>query len=88
VNSIRPAVAIGAPMTPEQYNAMRWEKEIDERNRPFADEELDSMLPSDGYKAGRSQFMPRSSPHSQLLPVVVNYDAASNICQAYCAPLH
>lgn len=37
------------PMTPEQMQAYRWEKEIDERNRPVSDEELDSMFPP-GYK--------------------------------------
>lgn len=36
-------------MTPEQMQTMRWEKEIDERNRPFTDEELDALFP-DGYK--------------------------------------
>ncbi|VVC87410.1 unnamed protein product [Leptidea sinapis] len=38
-----------AAMTPEQLQAYRWEKEIDERNRPYTDEELDSMFPP-GYK--------------------------------------
>ncbi|EAT45112.1 AAEL003605-PA [Aedes aegypti] len=38
-----------ASMTPEQLQAYRWEKEIDERNRPFSDEELDAMFPA-GYK--------------------------------------
>jgi Splicing factor 3B subunit 1 len=36
-------------MTPEQLQAFRWEREIDERNRPLADDELDSMFPP-GYK--------------------------------------
>lgn len=38
-----------AAMTPEQLQAYRWEKEIDERNRPYTDEELDAMFPP-GYK--------------------------------------
>ncbi|KAG7307615.1 Splicing factor 3B subunit 1 [Plutella xylostella] len=38
-----------AAMTPEQLQAYRWEKEIDERNRPFSDDELDAMFPA-GYK--------------------------------------
>lgn len=38
-----------ASMTPEQLQAYRWEKEIDERNRPLSDEELDSLFPP-GYK--------------------------------------
>jgi splicing factor 3B subunit 1 len=37
------------PMTPEQMQTLRWEKEIDERNRPMTDEELDAMFPP-GYK--------------------------------------
>ena len=36
-------------MTPEQVQAYRWEKEIDERNRPFSDEELEALFPP-GYK--------------------------------------
>uniref|UniRef100_A0A4D5R9W7 Splicing factor 3B subunit 1 n=1 Tax=Scolopendra viridis TaxID=118503 RepID=A0A4D5R9W7_SCOVI len=36
-------------MTPEQIQALRWEREIDERNRPLTDDELDSMFP-EGYK--------------------------------------
>jgi splicing factor 3B subunit 1 len=36
-------------MTPEQLQAYRWEREIDERNRPFSDDELDAMFPP-GYK--------------------------------------
>ncbi len=36
-------------MTPEQLQAYRWEREIDDRNRPLSDEELDAMLPP-GYK--------------------------------------
>jgi len=36
-------------MTPEQLQAYRWEREIDERNRPLSDDELDAMFPA-GYK--------------------------------------
>jgi splicing factor 3B subunit 1 len=43
------------PMTPEQYQDMRLQKEMWERNRPLTDEELDAMLPSEkeGYKVRR-----------------------------------
>lgn len=37
-------------MTPEQMQAWRWEKELDERNRPMTDEELDALFPQEGYK--------------------------------------
>ena len=41
-------------MTPEQYQDMRLQKEMWERNRPLTDEELDAMLPTEkeGYKVG------------------------------------
>ena len=40
------------PLTPEQYQEMRLQREMWERNRPLSDEELDAMLPGekDGYK--------------------------------------
>jgi splicing factor 3B subunit 1 len=37
------------PQTPEQIQAQRLEREIDERNRPLTDEELDEQIPP-GYK--------------------------------------
>lgn len=39
-------------MTPEQLQAWRWEREIDERNRPLSDEELDAMFP-EGYRVSK-----------------------------------
>ncbi|KAK6151371.1 hypothetical protein DH2020_014006 [Rehmannia glutinosa] len=33
-----------------QYNLLRWEKDIEDRNRPLTDEELDAMFPQEGYK--------------------------------------
>ena len=36
-------------MTPEQLQAYTWQREIDERNRPLSDEELESLFPP-GYK--------------------------------------
>ena len=44
-----PARVDMAQMTPEQYQQWRYEKEIDARNRPISDEELDTMFPK-GYK--------------------------------------
>eukprot|EP00761_Pharyngomonas_kirbyi_P003619 gb/GECH01003623.1/.p1 GENE.gb/GECH01003623.1/~~gb/GECH01003623.1/.p1 ORF type:complete len:1038 (+),score=284.30 gb/GECH01003623.1/:1-3114(+) len=37
-------------MTPEHYNQVKMETEMDERNRPLTDEELDAMFPSEGYE--------------------------------------
>ena len=42
-------MAAGA-MTPEQMQSWRWERELDERNRPLTDEELDALFPQEGYK--------------------------------------
>lgn len=40
--------AAGEPMTPEHAQQMRWERELDERNRPLTDEDLDAMFPPSG----------------------------------------
>lgn len=42
-------------MTPEQLQAFTWQREIDERNRPLSDEELDSLFPT-GYKVWLHDF--------------------------------
>ncbi|KAI9347201.1 armadillo-type protein [Zopfochytrium polystomum] len=57
------------PMTPEAVNAMRWEKEIDTRNRPMTDEELDSILPSKGYKIieAPASYVPIRTPARKLM---------------------
>lgn len=38
------------PATPEEKIRARHEREIAERNKPLTDEELDALLPSDGYE--------------------------------------
>mmetsp|Transcript_47675 Transcript_47675/g.91031 ORF Transcript_47675/g.91031 Transcript_47675/m.91031 type:complete len:1376 (-) Transcript_47675:178-4305(-) len=59
----------GGAMTPEQYNAMRWEREIEERNRPLSDEELDGMFPMDGYIIldPPASYVPIRTPARKLL---------------------
>ena len=39
-------------LTSNKLAQLRWEKELEERNRPFTDEELDGLLPGneDGYE--------------------------------------
>lgn len=39
----------GAGMAPELVHASRWQAEIAMRNRPFTDEELDELLPKEGF---------------------------------------
>lgn len=36
------------PLSAEQYQAARYEREMDERNRPLSDEELDAIMPTTG----------------------------------------
>jgi len=38
------------PVTPEMAQRMRWEREMNERNRYLADEELDALFPQTGYR--------------------------------------
>lgn len=37
-------------LTPEKLQMLRWERELDERNRPMTDQELDDILPKKGYE--------------------------------------
>lgn len=55
-------------MTPEQIQAYRWEKEIDERNRPLTDDELDAMFPFEGYKVLQppASYQPIRTPARKL----------------------
>ncbi len=58
-------------MTPEQYQEMRLQKEMWERNRPLLDEELDAMLPSEkeGYKIlpAPANYKPVIDPAKKLM---------------------
>ncbi|KAH0892507.1 hypothetical protein HID58_054936 [Brassica napus] len=55
-------------MTPDQYNQARWEKEIEERNKPMSDEELDAMFPK-GYKVLNqpASYVPIRSPARKVI---------------------
>ncbi|KAL2340581.1 hypothetical protein Fmac_008521 [Flemingia macrophylla] len=56
-------------ITPEQYNLLRWERDIEERNRPLTDEELDAMFPQEGYKIldPPASYVPIRTPARKLL---------------------
>lgn len=47
--NLQTPVASMIPMTPEQMHELRYQRELDERNRPLTDEELDEQIPA-GYK--------------------------------------
>ena len=61
------AVAAGE-ITPEQYMAAKWEREMDDRNGQLSDEELDALLPSEGYKIMQppSTYVPIRTPARKL----------------------
>ncbi|CAI0410036.1 unnamed protein product [Linum tenue] len=64
-----PSLIQRGAITPEQYNLLRWEKDIEERNRPLTDEELDSMFPQEGYKILEppASYVPIRTPARKLL---------------------
>ncbi|ORZ17398.1 splicing factor 3B subunit 1 [Absidia repens] len=57
------------PMTPEAMSSMRWERELDARNRYLSDEELDAMFPSTGYKILEppADYAPIRTPARKLM---------------------
>ncbi|KAM0903543.1 hypothetical protein ACQ4PT_018592 [Festuca glaucescens] len=56
-------------MTPDQWQLMRLERDIEERNRPLTDEELDAMLPQEGFKILEppASYQPIRTPARKLL---------------------
>lgn len=66
------------PMTPEAYQAMKIDREIEARNRPLSDEELDALLPGseDGYKILEPPpgYVPIRTPARKLTATPASYD--------------
>ena len=56
-------------MTPELSNQLRYERQLEERNRPMSDAELDAVLPKTGYKILEppSTYQPIQTPARKLL---------------------
>ena len=67
---IIPLVAQLGSMTPEQMQAWRWERELDERNRPMSDDELDALFPQDGYKVVYRTYLLSSPNHALNNPSI------------------
>lgn len=63
------ASALQGLVTPEIAQQMRWEAEVDERNRPLSDMELDSIFPAAGYKIldPPPSYVPIRTPQRKLL---------------------
>lgn len=57
------------PMTPEMTQRIRWEAEVEERNRPLSDDELDAMFPTTGYRILEppASYVPIRTPQRKLL---------------------
>uniref|UniRef100_A0A0E0JZU3 Uncharacterized protein n=1 Tax=Oryza punctata TaxID=4537 RepID=A0A0E0JZU3_ORYPU len=64
-----PSQIARGPMTPEQYQLLRWERDIEGRNMPLTDEELDTILPQAGYKIldPPVSYQPIRTPARKLL---------------------
>ena len=62
-------VNVQIPMTPELTQQLRWEAEVDERNRYMSDEELNALFPATGYKVldQPASYIPISTPQRKLL---------------------
>ncbi|KAJ1675272.1 U2 snRNP component prp10, partial [Spiromyces aspiralis] len=56
-------------MTPVTAASQRWAKEIEVRNRPMTDEELDELLPSEGYTILQppASYVPIHTPARKLI---------------------
>lgn len=56
-------------VTPELAQQMRWEAEVDERNRPMSDADLDAIFPPSGYKIldQPPSYVPLRTPQRKLL---------------------
>jgi splicing factor 3B subunit 1 len=68
LGAMTPSGYAGA-MTPEMAQRMRWEAEIEERNRPLTDDELDSMFPPTGFKIldPPAGYVPIRTPQRKLM---------------------
>jgi len=55
-------------MDPAQLQAARWERELDDRNRPQTDDELDALFPQEGYVVldPPASYVPIQTPARRL----------------------
>jgi splicing factor 3B subunit 1 len=66
-------------LAPEMAQQMRWEAEVDERNRPLSDLELDAIFPTSGYKIldPPPSYVPIRTPQRKLLATPTPMGAAA-----------
>jgi len=62
-------------ITPERIQIMKWEKEINERNKTYTDEELDQILPREGYEIIKppENYQPIMTPSRKLMSTPTPY---------------
>jgi splicing factor 3B subunit 1 len=62
-------------LTPDRLNLLKLDQAVHERNRPFTDDELDRMMPLDGYEIVRppESYKPISTPTRKLLSTPTPY---------------
>lgn len=63
------AVTDSTPLRVDSVQQMRWQADIDERNRPLTDEDLDIMFPAKGYKVldAPANYVPIRTQEHKLL---------------------
>uniref|UniRef100_A0A7S0DZM5 Splicing factor 3B subunit 1 domain-containing protein n=1 Tax=Hanusia phi TaxID=3032 RepID=A0A7S0DZM5_9CRYP len=56
-------------LTPEQLQELRFQRDVDDRNRPWVDEELDALFPPEGYEILEppASYKPLQTPSRKLL---------------------
>ncbi|XP_074314773.1 uncharacterized protein LOC141650351 [Silene latifolia] len=71
------------PLTRELYNLMKQEKDIENRNMPLSDEELDAMFPTKGYKILEcpASYVPIRTPARKLLSTDTPLDLDTPVYQ-------
>jgi len=69
--------------TPEQIQVSRWEREMEERNRPLTDDDLDALFPPSGYKVLKppDSYVPIRTPARKLLATPTPAEGATPLYQ-------
>ncbi|CAG9460321.1 unnamed protein product [Pedinophyceae sp. YPF-701] len=67
------------PMTPDVMKELKAAREMDARNRPMSDEELDALLPSEGYKIvdPPAGYVPIRTPARKLMATPAAFGGAA-----------
>lgn len=75
---VYPFTCVQVPLSAEQYQAARYEREMDDRNRPLSDEELDAIMPATGTAPFVAQLAVK-------LPITSTLTLACQWCDSHIA---